>query len=269
MSLQEESLRVGLSRLIVPSLTLPPATSTNAWLLGEKTTIIVDPSAKGKAGHIELGDSLEKYCPEAIFLTHHHQDHINSVSYLRERFGCPVIAHPETAKLVPFDVDQEFFEGQVLTTDTEEWQAFHTPGHAPGHLCLLSGLDRTLVAGDMVAGEGTILIQPSEGSIREYISSLERLKTFGTSRLLPAHGAALEDPEKVLSEYIAHRKMRVEQVLGFLGEEPLSTLNIAEKIYTELPVQFLIYASIQVECGLIWLEEEGLARRVGERWVCV
>ena len=64
-------------------------------------------------------------------------------------------------------------EGDQFNTGEDVWTAFHTPGHAPGHLCLLAESDRSVIAGDMVAGEGTILINPSEGSIREYIHSLE------------------------------------------------------------------------------------------------
>jgi hypothetical protein len=56
-------------------------------------------------------------------------------------------------------------------------------------------------------------------------------------------------------------------VQGFLTGDAQSTMDIATKIYTELPKQFLPIAAIQVECGLIWLEEEGLAQRIEDYWI--
>ena len=150
--LTEERLRHGLSRIIVPSPTLPPATSTNAWLLGEKETIIVDPAAKNQAGHELLAETLEKHNPTAIFLTHHHNDHIGSATHLQEHFQIPILAHTKTEELVSFSIDQKLTEDDYLQTDAEKWKIYHTPGHAPGHLCF-SEEDRSLVAGDMVAGE--------------------------------------------------------------------------------------------------------------------
>ena len=237
--------------------------------MGEKQKIVVDPAAKNQAGHQLLAETLEKHNPTAIFLTHHHNDHIGSVTYLQEYFQIPILAHPETQKLVPFSIDQELQEGELLQTDSEEWSIYHTPGHAPGHLCLLSEKDRSMVAGDMVAGEGTILIHPSEGSIREYLASLDRLRDLSPSQLLPAHGSALKDPLQLLTEYIEHRKLRLDQVLSHLTDEKQSTLDIAKKIYTELPIHFLPIAAIQVECGLIWLEEEAMAQRIGNHWTRV
>ena len=120
--------------------------------------------------------------------------------------------------------------------------------------------DRSLIAGDMVAGEGTILINPSEGSIREYIYSLEKLKTLAPSRLLPAHGAALNDANTVLQDYISHRRQRILQIWELLTERPQSTLQLAKQIYTELPAAYLGMAAIQVHCGLLFLQEDSRNR---------
>ena len=62
--------------------------------------------------------------------------------------------------------------GNVATRE-QKWQVLQTPGHHPGHICLLG--DAGLVAGDMVAGIGTILIPPSEGDMDQYLQQLQRL----------------------------------------------------------------------------------------------
>ena len=60
----------------------------------------------------------------------------------------------------------------------------------------------------MVAGVGTILIDPSEGDMAVYLASLERLLARPPMMLLPAHGPEIADGHRKLSEYLAHRRMR-------------------------------------------------------------
>ena len=62
--------------------------------------------------------------------------------------------------------------------EIQEWTVLITPGHHPGHICLLSKAG--LVAGDMVAGIGTILIPPGTGDMDLYIEQLQRLEGYGT-----------------------------------------------------------------------------------------
>ena len=177
-----------------------------------KGGLIVDQPHTQITPNKSYSTTFSLFQPSAIFLTHHHHDHIGAAQRIRDSFGIPIIAHKLTAELVPFNIDQEVNEGDQFNTGEDVWTAFHTPGHAPGHLCLLAESDRSVIAGDMVAGEGTILINPSEGSIREYIHSLEKLKTLTPSRLLPAHGSALNNAETVLQDYISHRCQRILQI---------------------------------------------------------
>jgi len=200
-----------------------------------------------------------------IIITHHHHDHISAVQYLREKLAVPVLGHKKNIDLIPFALDSWLEEGDRIVSDAEEWNILHTPGHAPGHICLYSEEHQDLIAGDMVAGEGTILINPKEGSIREYLASLSRLHSMNIQQLYPAHGNPLAS--SVLPEYIAHRHQRLKQVLGYLSDEQQQPLDIAQKIYTDLPKQFLGIASIQVHCGLLWLAEEGLAIEEQGYWI--
>ena len=245
-----ERIRQNLHRFKVPSPTLPPATTTNAWIIGDKNGWIVDPAAHIDITQAELLEGVMRFELYGVFLTHHHHDHIGAATFLRDQLNIPIICHPETAALLPFEVDTLIGDGETIGT-TEQWQTIHTPGHAPGHLCLLSRYDQSLIAGDMVAGEGTILINPSEGSIREYLNSLNLLKKWNPSRLLPAHGQILEPAEDTLNEYIDHRKIRLRQILDLLSDvtptqpTPKSSLEIAAAIYTELPKKYLgCYSSL-------------------------
>lgn len=257
-----ETLHKNLHRILVPSPTLPPATTTNAWITAETGGMVVDPAANTERNQKVLIDRLSEFQPSAVFLTHHHHDHIGSATVIREHFDIPIIAHKLTDDLVRFTVDKQVDEGHQFTHGGDTWTAIHTPGHAPGHLCLISDADQSLIAGDMVAGEGTILINPSEGSIREYIHSLNRLRTFAPSRLLPAHGRALNNADELLQEYVTHRKNRLMQIWEYLSETPQSSLDLAARIYTDLPKAYLGMAAIQVHCGLLFLEQDRAVQKV-------
>ena len=266
-SMHIESLRTDVHRIVVPSPTLPPATTTNAWITDSKRGLVVDPAAHTSSNQAALITHLTPFAPRAVFLTHHHRDHIAAAQAIRDHFNIPILAHKKTAALIDIPVDQHIEDGEQLTMTHDVWTAIHTPGHAPGHLCLLSQKDRTVIAGDMVAGEGTILINPSEGSIREYIHSLTILQELEPLRLLPAHGPVLNDPQLTLTTYIQHRKARLLQLWKLLTTAPQSPLELATQIYTELPTHFLPMAAIQVECGLLYLEEDNAIQQQTAGWV--
>jgi glyoxylase-like metal-dependent hydrolase (beta-lactamase superfamily II) len=140
----------------------------------------------------------------------------------------------------------------------------HTPGHAPGHLVLSGG--GWIVAGDMVAGVGTIVLDPSEGDLQDYLDSLERLRTLGADRLLPAHGPVMPHADAVLSFYVAHRHQRTDQVRGALVRLGASRPDeLAPAVYPELDPRMLPVAAMQILTHLRWLGAHGLAREVGER----
>ena len=69
---------------------------------------------------------------------------------LREAFDVPVWGSEYTSKTV--HCDRILADGEILQLGNQEWTVLITPGHHPGHICLLSVAG--LVAGDMVAGIG-------------------------------------------------------------------------------------------------------------------
>ena len=242
------SLRKGLEHIAVPSPTLPPATTTNAWILNGHT--IVDPAASTKKNRQELYTLLAKKPPKQVFLTHHHNDHIGSAVFLRDMFGIPIVCSFKTSKKLSFSVDQILQEGDRITCTDEAWNVYETPGHAQGHLCLHSPTHGDIVAGDMVAGEGTILLVPGDGDFGDYITQLQRLKSLAPIRLLPAHGPALTNAQEYLQQYIDHRKKRLQQIINTLTGAPQTELELAQQIYADIPKFMHPIAAKQILCHL-------------------
>lgn len=248
----------GVRCVQVRSPTLPPATHTNVWILGEHHVTVVDPASPYEDEQARLDEILEMLMVERILLTHHHNDHIGGALALKKTTGARIAAHPLTRDRVSIPIDELLDENDVVGTDAGFWRVLHTPGHATGHLCLFNGGLSTVVAGDMVAGVGTILLDPPEGNLHHYLESLARLAALNPSRLLPAHGPCIEEGTKTLEHYIAHRHMRTNQIQEVLAANPGQRVEtITENIYRDLvPRPFLAVAARQVLCHLNWLEAE-------------
>jgi glyoxylase-like metal-dependent hydrolase (beta-lactamase superfamily II) len=162
-------------------------------------------------------------------------------------------------------VDRLLDEGDVLVLDGPEpqaWTCLHTPGHAPGHLCLHERSDRTLIVGDMVASEGTILIDPWDGDLGEYLRQLERLAALGARTALPAHGEPIHDPEMIFRHYIAHRGMREQKVLAALERAGAADLDgLLPFAYDDTREELWPIARLSLESHLLKLEKEGRAQK--------
>jgi ribonuclease/clavin/mitogillin len=247
----------GLDLWPLRSPTLPPATHTNCWLLGRDDLTVVDPGTPWTEELEALLEALQDRKITRIFLTHHHHDHVSGALAIQSRTGAPIACHPLTASRVSFEVQELYEDGDLLPTQTTHWRLIHTPGHATGHLCLHDPNDGTVIAGDMVAGEGTILLEPDEGDLQAYLHSLSRLEALSPTRLLPAHGPVLDDAIGVLREYTSHRLMRTVQIVEALESlgAPATAVKLAPLVYTTISPSLYPLAALQMVCHLGWLRD--------------
>src|SRR5262249_32615927 len=85
--------RPGVLTFPVRTLTLPPALTTNCMLLGFGDGVLVDPGCADGTEQQRLADALEAAHTRtgrrarAIWLTHHHPDHVGGVEVLRQALG--------------------------------------------------------------------------------------------------------------------------------------------------------------------------------------
>ncbi len=267
--------------LSVRTPTLPPATHTNVYLVGTRELVLVEPASPYDdeidklAGWVERALAAGKRL-KALLLTHHHPDHAGGAARLRERLGAPLWAHPATAQRLSgrVAIDRELEHGERIELEGDApitLQAIHTPGHAPGHLCFWEPASRSLIAGDMVASVGTILIEKSDGDMQAYLDSLAAMDALGAAQLLPAHGLPIRDAHERLQFYIRHRLAReakVADALTQLGREALVD-ELVPIAYADTAQIAWPLARLSAEAHLIKLEREGRAARRGERWLAL
>ncbi|MFJ8108168.1 MBL fold metallo-hydrolase [Streptomyces sp. NPDC096132] len=128
----------------------------NVWIVGDDTeAVVIDAAHDADA----IAEALGGRTLRAIVCTHAHNDHIDAAPALAARTGAPVLLHPDDLPLwkqthpdrAP---DGELADGQVLTVAGVDLTVLHTPGHAPGAVCLYAPALSALFSGDTLFAGG-------------------------------------------------------------------------------------------------------------------
>lgn len=251
--------------------TLPPATHTNAYVVGFPDAIWVEPASPypdevQRALSVMDGFKHARAKFGAYFLTHHHPDHAGGLDLMQGSHPLPVWAHHNTLEALDLSSTHASLPPGSLPAPFSNWRAVHTPGHASGHYCLWREQDRLLIAGDMVASIGTIVVDPDEGDMTQYLESLELLAGLDARTVLPAHGDPVPGDRDIFRFYVQHRLKREAKVLAALQAEAQTLGALVRASYDDTPEALWPLAERSLLAHLRKLSKEGRAEEVLHGW---
>lgn len=262
-------LRPGIRRLVAPNPSIMTGPGTNTYLFGSEEIAVLDPGPMIDS-HIEAIIELADAPIGWILVTHTHPDHSPAANVLAQITGGELIGRPTPEgphQDATFSPQFLVSDGERLETDEFVIEAFHTPGHASNHVCYLHEESNWLFTGDHVIDGSTVVIDPPDGNMNQYIESLRRVRRLDCDALGPGHGEIIRDPERVIDWIIGHRLQRESKVAAALTANPnLTTRELVPHVYKDVDKKLYGWAERSLLAHLLKLEEDGAAARTDDRW---
>lgn len=259
-----ESIK-GVKQIMPLSHTLPPATRTNAFLIGDEGSarILIDPSPKDNEEYRKFKNTIALFGVDKILLTHHHPDHHERSNILARELNLPVLLSHYTYERI-LEIQTNYFEG-ISTQFIQEGDIVTSwlnrnvlimsiPGHDEGQVAVYPEDLSWFLAGDLFQGIGTVVIGGKEGNMVKYFDTLSKVISLSPKVVFPSHGIGLGGTF-ILEKTLAHRKNRENQILalhteGYPPEEMLS------KIYADVNKALWPYALENIFKHLQKLKDE-------------
>lgn len=212
----------------------PRVFPVNCYLVREDDGLtLIDAAIPGSAPAIlaaarKLGQPIRR-----IVLTHAHGDHVGAVDALHKLLPeAELLISARDARFLAGDMRLDADEPQAklrgayqtiatrptrLLVDRDRvgsLQVVSSPGHTPGHIALLDGRDRSLIAGDAFQTRAGLAVS---GTLRwgfpfpaiatwhrpSALESARRLRGLEPARLAVGHGEVLDQPVAAIDQAIA------------------------------------------------------------------
>ncbi len=207
---------------------------TNSYIVGNKSVAVIDPGPEDEAHFQALMAALKGRKVTHIAVSHTHRDHSPLARRLKAETGALIVAEGphRAARLlhegevnpfaessdIDFTPDIRLMDGDMVEGDGWSLTALLTPGHTANHAAFAlgdtaAGDTGIVFSADHVMAWATSIVAPPDGSMTDYMASLEKLLGRDDRLYLPGHGGPVKDPAAFLRGLRAHRRMRERAVL--------------------------------------------------------
>lgn len=112
-------------------------------------------------------------------------------------------------------------------------EAIWSPGHSPGHICLIDRGRKLLFSGDHILETASPNIGwlPEGDPLGDYLTSLQAIAALDIDLVLPGHGDPIRDHRAWISSTIAHHKERLERIAEMMAERPHTAHEISLRLW--------------------------------------
>ncbi len=264
----------GLSRIVCNNPSAFTFHGTNTYLLGHDSVAIIDPGPVDEAHYTALLKAIGRRPVSHIIVTHTHVDHSPLSAKLAVETGANIYAEGphraaralalgETNALdasgdADFVPDMRLAHGDVIEGDGWKLTALFTPGHTANHMAFAWNGTDYLISGDHVMAWATSIVAPPDGSMKDYMASLDTMLDQPQQTYFPGHGGRLENAHAFVRALRAHRKMREAAVLDQVRKGLETIPAIVSVIYRSTDPRLHGAAGLSVFAHLEDLVERGL-----------
>ncbi len=243
-------LTSGLRRLTARNPSPFTFLGTNTYLIGTRRLVVVDPGPNLEEHVGAILKAAEGARIEAIVVSHTHADHSPGARLLKERTGAPIVGcgpHRAARDLMedevnPLDAsgdkehepDTLLGDGEVLRAAGLSLETIETPGHTANHLCFALPGENILFSADHVMGWATTIVAPPDGSMRDYMASIEKLQHRPETCYLPGHGGEINNALDYVRDLKQHRLSREASILAELNQGSRTIPEVVAALYADV-----------------------------------
>ena len=276
---QVQEVMPGVRRLLANNPSPFTFRGTVSYIVGRGQVALVDPGPLDEAHIAALLDAVRNETVTHIFVTHTHRDHSPAVPRIKAATGAVVLAegphrparplHSGEAPRLDASNDTEFrpdralADGEIVRGSGWTIEAITTPGHTANHMAFALNEAGLVFSGDHVMAWSTPVVAPPDGSMGDYMASLQKLALRPESIYLPGHGGAVRDAPRFVRAYILHRQAREAAILRQLSKGEADIPAIVRAIYVGLDPRLIKAAGFSVLAHLEDLASRGLVATDG------
>jgi glyoxylase-like metal-dependent hydrolase (beta-lactamase superfamily II) len=255
-------------------------TGTVSYIVGRGKVAIIDPGPDSEAHARALLDAVRGETVTHVFVTHTHKDHSSNSARIKALTGSLVYAEgphrtsrpcydsekmsTESGADRDFRPDIEVRDGDVIQDEGWRLMSVATPGHTANHMAFAWPERGINFVGDHIMGWSTTIVSPPDGSMVDYMASLEKLSRRDEQLYFSGHGPEIRDGPRFARYLMRHRRAREASILHRLAKGEADIPTLVRAIYIGLDPRLSAAAGYSVLAHLEDLVARGVVLTDGD-----
>src|SRR6201994_3457937 len=275
-----EEVVPGVRRVLCDNPSPFTFTGPGTYIVGTGNVAIIEPGPDSEAHAKALLDAVRGETVTHILVTHTHRDHSPNTPRIKQATGATVYAegphrasrprfesekhNPESGADRDFRPDVIVKDGDLIEGTGFELQAVATPGHTANHLAFAWPGRKISFVGDHVMGWSTSIVAPPDGSMIDYMASLDRLPAREEDPYFSRHGPENPPGPRYVRFLIRHRQVREASILHRLAKGETDIPSMVRAIYIGIDPRLMTAAGYSVLAHLEDLVARGVVVTDGD-----